>query len=41
MEMERVAELVAAAMPDQTALAFSILDRWWDGIGSTKDQWRA
>jgi len=41
MEMERVAERVAAAMPDQTALAFSTLDRWWDGIGSTKDQWRA
>jgi len=37
MEMERV----SAAMPDQTALAFSTLDRWWDGIGSTKDQRRA
>ena len=38
-EMERVAELVVEAMPDQPTLALSTLDKWWDGIGSAKNQW--
>ena len=41
MEMHRIADLVAEAMPDQPALVFSTLDKWWDGIGSAEDQWRA
>ena len=32
-------ELVVEAMPDQPALALSTLDKWWDGIGSAKNQW--
>ena len=40
-EMQRVADLVAEAMPDHPELALSTLGKWWDGIGSDKSRWLA